>query len=96
MPASPPKLAVEKDFQRRSRFAQTLNVPSTVRLGLSLAAALLEGRFERTRDIRMKSSKKTAAVLAYEKVVYLLWLSCEYQRRRKAQVDITSSEKAGT
>ena len=64
MPASPPKLAVEKDFQRRSRFAQTLNVPSTVRLGLSLAAALLEGRFERTRDIRMKSKQEDSCCIS--------------------------------
>ena len=32
--------AVEKSCLRRSRFAQTLDVPKTVRLGLSLAAAL--------------------------------------------------------
>ena len=64
MPASPPKLAVEKDFQRRSRFAQTLNVPSTVRLGLSLAAALLEGRFERPRDIRMKSKQEDSCCIS--------------------------------
>jgi hypothetical protein len=34
-----------KALQLRSRSAQTLNVPKTVRLGLSLAAALLEELF---------------------------------------------------
>jgi hypothetical protein len=36
----------EKVRQRRSRIAQTLNVPQRVRLGPSLAAALLNGLFE--------------------------------------------------
>jgi hypothetical protein len=38
--------AVEKGRQRRSRIAQTLNVPQRVRLGPSLAAALLYSLFE--------------------------------------------------
>jgi hypothetical protein len=38
--------AVEKVRQRRSRVVQTLNVPQRVRLGPSLAAALLDGHFE--------------------------------------------------
>ena len=38
--------AVEKGRQRRSRIAQTLNVPQRVRLGPSLAAALLDSLFE--------------------------------------------------
>jgi hypothetical protein len=46
-PASLPNQAAENGLQLRSRFAQTLNVLRTVRLGLSLAAALLEDRFER-------------------------------------------------
>jgi hypothetical protein len=33
----------QKPVERRSRFAQGLNVPNRVRLGLSLAAALLDG-----------------------------------------------------
>ena len=37
---------VEKARQRRSRIVQTLNVPQGVRLGPSLAAALLNGLFE--------------------------------------------------
>ena len=37
---------VEKDPQLRSRIAQTLHVPQRVRVGPSLAAALLEGLFE--------------------------------------------------
>ena len=37
---------VEKARQRRSRIVQTLNVPQRVRLGPSLAAALLNGLFE--------------------------------------------------
>jgi hypothetical protein len=37
---------VEKARQRRSRIVQTLNVPQRVRLGSSLAAALLNGLFE--------------------------------------------------
>jgi hypothetical protein len=37
---------VEKVPQRRSRVVQTLNVPQRVRLGPSLAAALLEELFE--------------------------------------------------
>jgi hypothetical protein len=36
----------EKVRQRRSRFAQILNVPQRVRLRSSLAAALLDGLFE--------------------------------------------------
>jgi hypothetical protein len=36
----------EKVRQRRSRIVQTLNVPQRVRLGPSLAAALLDGLFE--------------------------------------------------
>ncbi len=36
----------EKVRQRRSRIVQTLNVPQRVRLGPSLAAALLNGLFE--------------------------------------------------
>jgi len=36
----------EKVRQRRSRFAQILNVPQRVRLQSSLAAALLDGLFE--------------------------------------------------
>ena len=38
--------AVEKARQLRSRIVQTLNVPQRVRLGPSLAAALLNGLFE--------------------------------------------------
>jgi hypothetical protein len=38
--------AVEKGRQRRSRIAQTLNVPQRVRLGPSLAAASLDSLFE--------------------------------------------------
>lgn len=38
--------SVETGRQRRSRIAQGLNVPKTVRLGPSLAAALLVNRFE--------------------------------------------------
>ena len=38
--------AVETVRQRRSRIVQTLNVPQRVRLGPSLAAALLDGLFE--------------------------------------------------
>ena len=37
---------VEKARQHRSRIVQTLNVPQRVRLGPSLAAALLNGLFE--------------------------------------------------
>ena len=37
---------VEKSRQRRSRIVQTLNVPQWVRLGPSLAAALLNSLFE--------------------------------------------------
>jgi hypothetical protein len=37
---------VEKIRQQRSRIVQTLNVPLRVRLGPSLAAALLDGLFE--------------------------------------------------
>jgi hypothetical protein len=37
---------VEKARQLRSRIVQTLNVPQRVRLGPSLAAALLSGLFE--------------------------------------------------
>jgi len=37
---------VPKDLQRRSRFAQTFNVPKKVRFRLSLAAASLEGLFD--------------------------------------------------
>ena len=37
---------VENARQRRSRFARTLNVPQRVRLGPSLAAALLDSHFE--------------------------------------------------
>ena len=40
------KQAVEKVRQLRSRIVQTLNVPQRVRLGPSLAAALLDGLFE--------------------------------------------------
>jgi hypothetical protein len=36
----------EKFRQRRSRFAQILNVPQRVRFRSSLAAALLDGLFE--------------------------------------------------
>jgi hypothetical protein len=36
----------EKVRHRRSRIVQTLNVPQRVRLGPSLAAALLDGLFE--------------------------------------------------
>ena len=36
----------QKVCQRRSRFAQILNVPQRVRLRSSLAAALLDGLFE--------------------------------------------------
>jgi hypothetical protein len=36
----------EKIRQRRSRIVQTLNVPPRVRLGSSLAAALLDSLFE--------------------------------------------------
>ena len=36
----------EKVRQLRSRIVQTLNVPQRVRLGPSLAAALLNGLFE--------------------------------------------------
>jgi hypothetical protein len=36
------KRDVEKEFQLRSRIAQGLDVRCSVRLGLSLAAALLE------------------------------------------------------
>ena len=36
----------EKGRQLRSRIVQTLNVPQRVRLGPSLAAALLDGLFE--------------------------------------------------
>ncbi len=36
----------EKARQRRSRIVQILNVPQRVRLGPSLAAALLDGHFE--------------------------------------------------
>jgi len=39
-------MAVEKGRLRRSRIAQTLNVPQRVRLGPSLAAALLDSLFE--------------------------------------------------
>jgi hypothetical protein len=39
--------AVEKGRQLRSRIVQILNVPQRVRLGPSLAAALLNGLFER-------------------------------------------------
>ena len=35
-----------KDLQRRSRIAQGLDVRNRVRLGLSLAAALLDGLFQ--------------------------------------------------
>jgi len=38
--------AVEKVRQLRSRVVQTLNVPQMVRLGPSLAAALLDDHFE--------------------------------------------------
>jgi hypothetical protein len=38
--------AVEKGCQHRSRIVQTLNVPQRVRLGPSLAAALLDSHFE--------------------------------------------------
>jgi len=37
---------VEKARQLRSRIVQTLNVPQRVRLGPSLAVALLNGLFE--------------------------------------------------
>jgi len=40
------KQDAEKILQRRSRFVQIFNVPQRVRLGTSLAAALLEGLFE--------------------------------------------------
>jgi hypothetical protein len=40
------KQDVEKGLQLRSRIAQSLNVPQRVRLGVSLAAALLGGLFE--------------------------------------------------
>jgi hypothetical protein len=40
------KQDAEKCRQRRSRIVQTLNVPGRVRLGSSLAAALLDGLFE--------------------------------------------------
>jgi len=40
------KQDAEKVLQLRSRFVQILNVPQRVRLGPSLAAALLEGLFE--------------------------------------------------
>ena len=47
---SPSKSRVQQDAekvrQRRSRIVQTLNVPQRVRLGPSLAAALLDGLFE--------------------------------------------------
>jgi len=39
-------MAVEKGRQRRSRIVQTLNVPQRVRLGPSLAAALLNSLFD--------------------------------------------------
>jgi hypothetical protein len=42
----PPLQDAEKDLQQRSRIARTLNVPKNVRLGSSLAAALLEGLFD--------------------------------------------------
>jgi hypothetical protein len=38
-----PEQDAEKARQRRSHFAQTLNVPQRVRLGASLVAALLAG-----------------------------------------------------
>jgi hypothetical protein len=44
--------AVEKIRQLRSRIVQTLNVPPRVRLGLSLAAALLDGLFEQPAALR--------------------------------------------
>jgi hypothetical protein len=37
---------VETTFELRSRIAQCFDVPATVRLGISLAAALLERPFE--------------------------------------------------
>ena len=49
-PASLPNQAAENGLQLRSHFAQTLNVPKKVRIGLSLAAALLEDRFERPEE----------------------------------------------
>jgi hypothetical protein len=42
----------EKVRQRRSRIVQTLNVPQRVRLGPSLAAALLNGPFEHPSGYR--------------------------------------------
>jgi hypothetical protein len=42
----------EKVRQRRSRIVQTLNVPQRVRLGPSLAAALLNGLFEHPAGYR--------------------------------------------
>ncbi len=41
---------VEKGLQLRSRFARSLHVPKKVRLGSSLAAALLEGLFEHPEE----------------------------------------------
>jgi hypothetical protein len=41
----------EKDRQQRSRIIQTLNVPQRVRLGPSLAAALLGNLFEHPAEV---------------------------------------------
>ena len=43
----------EKARQLRSRIVQTLNVPQRVRLGPSLAAALLDGLFEHPANRRV-------------------------------------------
>jgi hypothetical protein len=56
------KQDAEKILQLRSRFVQILNVPQRVRLGPSLAAALLEGLFEHPAPCTMKLPAATYEV----------------------------------
>jgi len=53
---------VEKGPQLRSRSAQSLNVRTKVRLGFSLAAALLGDLFEHPEQSRIERNRDTSSV----------------------------------